>query len=369
MILTLEAMRMQHNGETDKTYLGDVFRTIDCMQRRHSYFVKVNHHAAYGSASYAGLVTCGSVWACPVCAAKIQERRRGEIEQALSWHAEVNGGQAIMVTFTFPHVRFDTLRDLLDKQAHAFKLLRKGRVYGELMKSLGFLGLVRSLEVTHGQNGWHPHTHELWLVGSDVQTLMLRARLVELWKSACIRAGLLDPAADHYAFEMHSVDVRAEVDSADYLAKQDDSRAWGLADEISKASSKAGRAKGVHPHHFLVRQDPGDNERYLEYVKGMKGKRQLFWSHGLKGKVGITDVTDEVLADQEEAGAVLLAAIPAPAWKYVTGNDARCELLDAAELGGFDAVCNLLRSLGVPTVHLPLTPDEFRDTPEALYEA
>jgi hypothetical protein len=97
----------------------------------------------------------------------------------------------------------------------------------------------------------------------------------------------------------------------------------------------------------------------LEYVKGMHGKRQLFWSHGLKAKAGVLDVTDEQLAEREEKGAELLAAIPAPAWKYVTGNDARAELLDCAELVGFNGVCDLLRSLGVPDHHMPLTPTQY----------
>lgn len=359
-ILIREAMRMKSKSETDKTYLGDVFRTIDCMQRRHSYFVKVNQHAAYGTASFAGLVTCGSVWACPVCAAKIQERRRCEIESAMSWH-KGRGGAALMVTFTFPHVRFDTLPELLAKQAAAFQFLRSPRAYKDLMKSIGFSGLVRSLEVTHGQNGWHPHTHELWLVDQSVIQAKLLGQLVRLWKTACYRAGLI--TADMYEtlgpFDVHSVDVRLDVQTGDYLAKQDDSRSWGIAAEVAKASSKAGRAKGVHPHHFLVRHDIGDDLRYLEYVKAMKGKRQLFWSHGLKAKAGVLEVSDEELAEREEAGAVMLAAIPAPAWTFVTGNDARSELLDAVELAGWDGMCALLKSLGVPAHHMPLTPDDY----------
>ncbi len=363
-----EAMRMQRSGETDKQYLGDVFRMIDCTQRRHGYFVKLNHNPTLSTASYAGVVTCGSVWACPVCAAKIQERRRGEIEQALSWHQEVNGGQGIMVTFTFPHVRFDTLRDLLSKQAHAFKLLRKGRKWDELKKSLVFRGLVRSLEVTHGDNGWHPHTHELWLTAKGLDVEELRERLVTLWRDACMRACLIDESSNLDAFNKHSVHVRDNADSGDYLAKQDDSRSWGMAAEIAKASSKSGRAKGVHPHHFLVRQAPGDDRLYLEYVKGMKGKRQLFWSHGLKGKAGILDVSDEELAEMQEKGSELLAAIPAPAWKYVTDNEARVELLDAVESSGWSGMINLLQSFGVPQHHMPLTRDEYRDRLESLYE-
>ena len=365
VVLLREALAVIQQSGDSSLYPGDIFRTIDCMQKRHGYFVKVNHHLAFNAASYSGLVTCGSVWACAICAAKIQERRRGEIEQGMGAMAAA-GFTPIMATFTFPHVRFDSLRDLLQRQALAFKFLRKGRQWDQLKKSIAFGGLIRSLETTHGQNGWHPHTHELWFV-RDVNIAQLRCDLAKLWASACHRAGLLKDQFDP-AFFCYSVDVRGDVDSGDYLAKQDDSRRWGMADEVAKASSKAGRAKGVHPHHFLVRGDPGDDRLYLEFVYAMKGKRQLFWSPGLKATCGIGDVEDETLAAEPEPGAVLLAAIPAPAWNYVVGNDALCEVLDAAELGGFDAVTDLLRSLGVPDRHLPLTARELIEGEETRLE-
>ena len=56
----------------------------------------------HGSAFLGDLVTCGSVWSCPVCSALIQERRRIEIEQAVNW-AYKQGLQPIMVTITSPH--------------------------------------------------------------------------------------------------------------------------------------------------------------------------------------------------------------------------------------------------------------------------
>ena len=36
------------------------------------------------------------------------------------------------------------------------------------------------------------------------------------------------------AFMQHGVDVKEDVDCGDYLAKQDDSRRWGFAEELSK---------------------------------------------------------------------------------------------------------------------------------------
>lgn len=358
-VLMPEALRMIQQTALVSPYPGNVFRTIDCMTKRHGYFVKVHHNAEFNAASYSGLVTCGSVWACPVCAAKIQERRRGEIEQGMT-AMQSKGLVPIMVTFTFPHYAFQSLRDLLDRQADAFKRLRSGKAWQCLKASIGFAGLIRSLEVVHGPNGWHPHTHEIWFVEGETSEFILRARLAHLWAQACHKAGLLggNSVYDEPAFFAYSVDVRCNVDSAGYLAKQDDSRRWGMADEVARATSKNGRAKGVHPHHFLVRRGPGDAHRYVEYVHGMKGRRQLFWSPGLKAACGIGDVSDEVLAEQPEVGASLLALIPAPAWKYVVDNQARCELLDAAEAGGFDAVCALLRSLDVPERFMPLVQAE-----------
>jgi len=320
---------------------GNVFRTVDCRYVNHSD-IAVNFSKEFQAAHYGGLKTCGSVWACPICAARIQERRRLEIDQAIAW-AEKSGWFAIMITFTFPHTQFQSLTDLLDRQAHAYRLLRQTRPWRALMKRIDFQGLIRSLEVTHGQNGWHPHTHELWFVKSAPEA----AEIASLWKTACISAGLLDPT-DHQrcaAFDVHSVDAKTDIDSGDYLAKQDDSRTWGISHEIAKATTKSGRAKGVHPHHFLIRQSANDDINYLEYVQGMKGKRQLFWSNGLKAKAGIGETTDEEIATDHREDAEILSLLTRDQWNLIRGNDARAELLEAAETGGLPAVESFLKSL------------------------
>ena len=310
---------------------GDVYRTADCRHVNHGQ-VGVNVSSVHKAAHYSGLVTCGSVWACPVCASRIQERRRPEVQQAIDW-AKERGYLVVMVTFTFPHKSWQTLEELLTRQADAFKRLRKGRPWDTMKADRGFKGLIRSLEVTHGANGWHPHTHELWFLKGSAEGL--QSLLAGLWVKACVKAGLVAVNDEKLteAFMAHGVDVKADVDCGDYLAKQDDSRRWGFAEELSKATSKAGRAKGVHPHHFLVRKASGDRAHFVEYVQAMKGRRQLFWSHGLKALVGVDEVSDEVLADESQEPAELLGMLTPSDWKVVRGNDARAELLDAAEEG------------------------------------
>ena len=47
-----------------------------------------------GSAYYCGLETCGNVWLCPVCSAKIHHRRAAELREALAtWEARRPRGQ------------------------------------------------------------------------------------------------------------------------------------------------------------------------------------------------------------------------------------------------------------------------------------
>ena len=333
----------QAKAEKPTAFPGDVYRTADCRHVNHG-LVGVNISPVHKAAHFSGLATCGSVWACPVCASRIQERRRPEVQQGIDW-ANGQGYEVVMVTFTFPHKAWNHLDELLARQADAFKRLRSGKRWQNLKGALGFKGLIRSLEVTHGQNGWHPHTHELWFIKGSPDGL--QELLAGLWLSACSKAGLVDTNDSKLveAFMAHGVDVKDDVTCGDYLAKQDDSRRWGFAEEISKATSKAGRAKGVHPHHFLVRRAEGDRDRYVEYVQAMKGRRQLFWSHGLKALVGVTDISDEELADESREPAELLGWLTPEDWKVVRGNDARAELLDAAELGGWQAVRLLLEAL------------------------
>jgi hypothetical protein len=338
-------------GAKKQIYGDKVHRTFACHYSRISNFVQVHHSAIHQKSFYGGLATCGSVWACPVCAAKIQERRRQELVQFMDY-AYDSGDAPVMVTFTFPHLRFDTLEDLILRQRLAFKLLREGNSFQLFKKRFSFKGLIRSLEVTHGNNGWHPHTHELWLVRPTCKAE--REDFVRFvtnrWEQSCIKAGLLDPSdrLKVHAFRLHSVDVRFSVTSGEYLAKQDSSRRWGVEHEMSKATSKKGRLSGVHPHEFLLRNEAGDSARYLEYALTMRDKRcrQLYWSAGLKDLVGIDDLTDEEISERKDERADLLGLLIPEQWKLVTRAGAMAELLDCADSGDWFRVEALLKSLG-----------------------
>ena len=73
--------------------------------------------------------------------------------------------------------------------------------------------------------------------------------------------------------------------------------------------------------------------------------RQLFWSPGLKKRVGLVEKTDEELAEEEREPADLLGLLERGDWERVRRHRKRAQLLDAAELGGWPAVLTLVESL------------------------
>lgn len=331
----------------DLEHPSDYHRTAKCSHTPISD-VAVLRSKDHGSAFYKGLAICGNVWACPVCAAKVQERRRAEIAAGFDW-AYSQGLQPLMVTLTFPHRAWNDLCDLVLQQREALKLFRAGAPWKRLVASTGYQGLIRGLEIMHGRNGWHPHTHEIWFCSSAVEAAALQISITKQWASACMRAGLLK-ADQLEAFEAHAVDVKGWCSTSDYLAKADDSKHWGADREMSKASTKAGKLKGVHPFGLLAAAAGGDRRSaklFLEFVMTMRAtrSRQLFWSPGLKARAGLKEKSDESLAEEQADEADLLGQLEVGDWQRVRHYRKRAQLLDAAEVGGWPAVILLLGSL------------------------
>ena len=157
-------------------------RTNNCLRvRQGSKQIQVHKSVQHGTASYSGLQTCGSVWVCPVCAAKIAERRRAEIIAAMAAH-NAAGGCVNMLTLTAPHQRGDDLGELLVKQAKALNAFWNDRQVKAVLLEMGTVGQIRALEVTHGRksprnNGWHPHYHVLLFNGLEPHLMRFKALL------------------------------------------------------------------------------------------------------------------------------------------------------------------------------------------------
>lgn len=301
----------------------------------HSH-ISIFHATEFGKAFYAGLETCGSVWECPVCAAKISERRRVEVLAAMTTH-KASGGQVLLLTLTNPHYFGDDLPSLLAGQAQAMRRFWSTRAAKRLQDSMGFVGSIRALEVTHGSNGWHPHFHILLFVDRGLDLDRIRREFFAMWSNCCRLAGLPAPSFKH------GVTVEDGSKAEKYVSK------WGLENEMTKGHIKKGKAKGRTPFDLLRDYDNKAEKQagalYVEYCTAFKGKRQLVWSNGLKAHFAIDEINDQELAEREEENAQLGQEISRDDWKVILSFGVRAEILEAYENGGAFEVAQCLAIL------------------------
>jgi hypothetical protein len=233
-------------------------------------------------ASFRNLLTCGSIWLCPVCAAKISERRAQELLAAVTnWH--VNRGSVLLVTYTLRHNRNQPLAEVLNTLQAALKRYKAGKGYQSLITRHGIAGTIRALETTHSFNaGWHPHVHELVFIQPGQPVAGFQAAARRRWIDSVRAVGgdaLHDIGLD---VKLGDKDVYAYVSKYGHLPK--DTR-WTVEREVAKAVSKKAAKGGRQPVQLLSDAGEGDAGAavlWLEYVEVMKGKRQLVWSSGLR---------------------------------------------------------------------------------------
>ena len=303
-----------------------------------------------GVSHYRGLVTCGSIWACPVCSAKIRNARAQEIAAAAaSWHQA--GNTVLMVTLTAPHDLGMPLADLLPVIAKGFTSVIAGRAWLRLKDRIRIAGQIRSVEVTHGPNGWHPHLHVLVFIDGQAgaeHLALLGVHVRSKWRRFIVRAGYRPPS------DLHGVKIDVCTSAAEaglYIAKTQDGKSPG--NEMARADLKSGRAGHRTPFELLGEiADTGDLAGlplWHEYEKATKRHQAITWSKGLrKLLLGLEpERTDEEIA-ADEVGGDLVLEISREAWREVTRHlGLETRLLEAFEVGGPDQVVALAAHYGL----------------------
>jgi hypothetical protein len=279
----------------------------------------------HNKAFYAGLQVCASVWACPVCAAKISERRRAELVSALAV-ARSTGMQVYLLTLTVPHGLGDDLKALLEQIHKAYSKTTQGRAGQNIRKLLGLRGTVRALETTYGLNGFHPHLHVLLFLDAGLSPAAVQNAFAPLWQKACERSGLPRPSDEH----------GCRVDDGTYAAAY--ASKWGLESELTKSHTKKGRNGSRTPWDFLravLHKSDGWQQSailFRTYAEAFKGKRQLYWSNGLRDLLAMGEqATDEELAAVQEDSALMLADLTDEQWRAILRTRSESIVLDMAE--------------------------------------
>lgn len=323
-------------------------RVEKCYRVRVHPMVKVNYVSKVKRAHYGGLVICGSVWVCPVCSAKITERRRAELEGATD-----EGMSKFMVTYTIQHNKHDKLKKLIEDLRAGIKDMKHSRQYKKLLADLQIVGTVTALEITISNvNGWHPHLHALMfssLPQNKIKREQVRRELSSLFVASMSKRG-------RYVHDEIGVNVQSGKDiKREYLAKYGDIEAkkntWSLSAELTKSPVKSGRdADHFHPFELVDMYQAGNmdaGKKWMEYATAMKHKKQLVYTRGLRALLGLdVELSDQEIAEREDQSAPLFAELSADDWKHVIIHEKRGQLLEVASTGNYNQFVVWMRAIG-----------------------
>jgi hypothetical protein len=300
-----------------------------------------------GRAYYANVRRCGCVWVCPFCASKVGRGRVEELKRAVD-AARAKGYTVTLATFTVGHRGSEPLAVLLRQLTEAMRWWRSGREWQRTADALGYIGAVRNLEVTWGEGrGWHPHSHALLITrrpftAAETRTLQERwVRAVEKFHGyAGLAVGLKLSDSDN---DVAGYLAKAEREVLGQLPASDERRGWGAAEELVWSHVKRGREGRFSPWDLLrLLVETGWAEyadRWQEYVRAFHGKRQLYWSKGLREELGLgREATDEELAEAEGEAEETLWTFAESEWRRLRREGLLLVLLDVAEEGGQEAV-------------------------------
>lgn len=286
---------------------------------------------------FCGLMRCNCVWTCPVCSRKINKIRSMEISTAIEqWKKQ--GNEVMLLTLTVPHSKDDNLQNLLEKLSVARRKFFNRSQYKSFASGVGVIGSLTRLEITYGRNGWHPHTHQLLFIerggnkaaASCIREVMKEGKQVlsDSWREACEAAGLRRPS--HKA----GISFVEGGNAASYLTKN------------STSGDGYASSKGVGPwdmlSSYLLYGDLRSAYLFREYAAATKGRRQIFPSRDLRGRIGLNDGTMRSEVTEED---IVLGCLEMEDWQLVLGKERRGELLQIAKHGQWEDVEKYLAEL------------------------
>lgn len=327
-------------------------RTCICHRQVVSPTAQILKSKEHNRAFFGGVAQCASVWTCPVCAAKINERKSSEMRLAFN-QAPALDLLPHLVTFTAPHSAGDSIEDLSSKMCEALASFWRERQIAKWKKSRSVVGNIRSFEVRYGLNGWHPHFH--LIIFSQESILDDTDILLKKWQACCVRAGLDMP--NEYGLDIQDGSKAGEYickfgsDGEILHTKSGDKVTWDAADEMTKGNTKRGKTGSLSPWDILRGiADSDDNDElhrlrmlFLFYSRAMKGLPQIKWSRGLRKIFELqAEKSDEEIVSEQDDSAKLLCHLTTDEWRHLIKTKARAIVLELAENGGSEAVARYL---------------------------
>lgn len=382
-----QARLARYEGRHALRSVTTIMRCMDCGREPNGTAVAMRRtdEAVVG---YAGLVSCGRVWLCPVCNAKVMARRAIEIGAMLTW-ASVEGLQVIWGSLTVRHNAASSLAQLLDLQRQAWRFVVSSREWRDdnatrtvehkhgaersgaacaqpcerkrdtvLLNVPGRVGYIRAAEITIGQNGWHPHFHPIILVRGSVEDAeLIAASVVKLWVEGVEAAHTVDCENPECDGEEGHKGGEARIDGAQQLKVLDPANVYdALGGYVTKATYEPaklaleavwsqgkngrGRATSTVSHWTLLAEIEAGMadgaQRWWELETATKGHRMITWSRGLRSFAGLgqEQLDEEIAAAEVGTKDDTVCYITSEGWRAIRDSPrVLTNLLDMLEIG------------------------------------
>lgn len=328
--------------KTDKT---EFKQTKYCSRFNHeigNVFVAVKL-SKNGNPYFSGVDSCKNKWICPVCRERAERRNIPKLEKCLHHvYSEAENKQMVMVTYTLPHNRQQSLKYLIDVFNKSLRKMKDNSAYSKLMDSVGYIknAYIKSVETTFShQNGWHYHQHECYMINKDIDEKSFKRQIIKLWTDSVKRNGLDIPSIRD--FKKYGVDVMFNCHASSYLQKSGIGR-WGIDRELSNGSTKRARKEGGYSAFELA--SSGDaflNDKFVEYARATKNRVSFAIGKYFQSVLRL-ESDEETEARQERESAVLFY-LHRFMYEYVFKKDLRAYVQHLTKNRGVAVVEDFLR--------------------------
>jgi hypothetical protein len=281
------------------------------------------------NASYGGLQTCESIWACPVCAARIAVEKGQDILKALEWAKRENLAP-VMVALTARHHAGMQLSWFKDLFKGSWEMFSSGRRWKHFKKKFGIKHYIVNREVTRGDAGWHYHMHlllfldfgELKAAAAD----SLQAELEAYWIHCLETHGLegLPEIALHVS--AHGNVGQSYLTKIGITINEKDGK---LEYEMTSSETKSGQSIWDILRHSYY-GDESASALYIEFIEAMQDTNFITFSHELRDLIADIELPEsESVASNEKSD---FAEISPYWWKIVRRSGAMGKLLEQVML-------------------------------------
>jgi len=245
-------------------------------------------------ASYRGLITCGSVWACPACNWRILQTRRREIKETVDiW--DDKDGYFVTETLTLPHSKRTSLKRIMSLMADAVAAWNKDNSLKKVKAKMGYAGYVRIIEIPNSfAHGWHPHYVFLYFVDRELTAEELgewKKASQKVWRASLEKVGVTRASGKAHYLGM----VENPKALATYMTKYMD-KAPALAS--SSPSNEFSPEVGTRSHweilsSWMATHSEADKSLWREWVSDTKGRHFTSWARGFRQSLGLDESPDD----------------------------------------------------------------------------